>query len=242
MAPPCAGGDRRLIFGTVVSVTSPDSSSTPRRRAGSPRSAGSAEGRPRVPPVTRPDSPKSDAATHTTGMPLSMRVTRVPSTTLVTFPVGSSAPHEDPATSANSMNGGAGTGHAVDARRSVIADAPTRRLDQGRGEGPGVAHPDPDRASPGRLQPRAPAQARTGRPRPACCHSSARRRPPPNPGQTWRNRYSTSALSRGDRLTTATFDVKGYAAHAVDLPFVRRSHGGEQHRVARLAIAGQVDP
>ena len=44
---------------------------------------------------------------HTTGMPLSMQVTVVPSTTSVTFPVGSSAPHEDPATSANSMGMGA---------------------------------------------------------------------------------------------------------------------------------------
>ena len=44
---------------------------------------------------------------HTTGMPLSMQVTVVPSTTSVTFPVGSSAPHEEPATSANSMGMGA---------------------------------------------------------------------------------------------------------------------------------------
>ena len=40
-------------------------------------------------------------------MPLSMQVTFVPSMTSVTLPVGSSAPHEDPATSANSMGMGA---------------------------------------------------------------------------------------------------------------------------------------
>ena len=117
MAPPCAGGDTRLIFGTVLFVTSPRFISGPQAsriastRAFTSASPSSSAG------VSCPVSPKSDAARHTTGMPLSMQVTSMPSTTSTTFPVGSSAPQEEPATSRKSMRMGAcGAGHAVDAR------------------------------------------------------------------------------------------------------------------------------
>ena len=105
--PPWTGGDSRLIFGTVLPATSPRFISGPAasliasiRRVTSSltsRSAGD----------SWPDSPRSAAARHTTGMPLSIQVTRVPSTTSRTFPVGSNVPQEDPATSANSMGTGA---------------------------------------------------------------------------------------------------------------------------------------
>ena len=88
---------------------------------------------------------------HTTGMPLSMQVTVVPSMTSVTFPVG----QQRAARGAGDVgeldgDGCVGAGHAVDARGPVVADAATRRLDQSRREGLGVAHPDRGPASRGR--------------------------------------------------------------------------------------------
>jgi hypothetical protein len=71
---------------------------------------------------------------HTTGMPLSMHV-----------PGGEQrAARGSGDVSELDRDGCVGAGHAVDARGSVVADAPTRRLDQRRGEGLGVAHPDAD--------------------------------------------------------------------------------------------------
>ena len=106
-APPSAGGDSRLIFGTVLLVTSPRFISGP----AASRIASTRRVTSRSPSISAgascPVRPRSAAAMQTTGMPLSMQVTRIPSTTSMTFPVGSSAPHEDPATSTNSMGTGA---------------------------------------------------------------------------------------------------------------------------------------
>ena len=46
--------------------------------------------------------PRLAAGTTTTGIPLSMQVTVIPSMTSVTFPVGSSAPVADPSVPAKS--------------------------------------------------------------------------------------------------------------------------------------------
>ena len=54
-----------------------------------------------------PVTPRSDARTMITGMPLSMQVTSIPSKVSVTAPVGSSEPLLEPATSRNSSAMGA---------------------------------------------------------------------------------------------------------------------------------------
>jgi len=100
--PPSAGGAIREIFGTEVADTSPRPISGPAAsRSACTRwpSSGSASS-PAT--VSYPVRPSAAAATTTTGMPLSMQVTVIPSMTSVTFPVGSSAPVAEPSVPAKS--------------------------------------------------------------------------------------------------------------------------------------------
>ncbi len=96
IVPPSAGAARSETFGTVAADTSPRPISWPaasrsaRTCCPSPVSASSSA------TVSYPVRPSSGAATTTTGMPLSMQVTVMPSMTSVTCPVGSSAPVAEP--------------------------------------------------------------------------------------------------------------------------------------------------
>ena len=102
IVPPSAGAATSEIFGTEAADTSPRPISWPaascsaRTRCPSPVSASSSA------TVSYPVRPSSAAGTTTTGMPLSMQVTVMPSMTSVTCPVGSSAPVAEPSVPAKS--------------------------------------------------------------------------------------------------------------------------------------------
>ena len=96
IVPPSPGAATSETFGTEVADTSPRPISRPAASRSACTLAPSSASASRSATVSYPVRPSSDAATTTTGMPLSTQVTVTPSMTSRTLPVGSRAPVADP--------------------------------------------------------------------------------------------------------------------------------------------------
>ncbi len=99
MAPPAPGAETRQIFGTAFFETSPSFMSGPALSLIASMRAFSSASLSSWSRGSWPVRPTSAAFMTITGMPLSIRVQRTPSTTSTTFPVGSSAPQTEPSAS-----------------------------------------------------------------------------------------------------------------------------------------------
>src|SRR6185437_10563417 len=94
-----------------------------------------------------PVMPRSSASRITTGMPLSMQVTSIPSTESTTCPVGSRAPGGAGGVGEREADRRRRPGHTVDGDITCVLDLTSWGTERGGGDAVGVDHPDPHPAA-----------------------------------------------------------------------------------------------